>query len=179
MKRFFSLFLVTLLVTLGTSAKYRSLSGQLSIKGTLNETFEEWPSGTAVTIQQLVDMPNDMGSYQRGLYYILFIGEQQHLMPANQIHLIDLAQPDTDAEFWQQTFLKNHLYEYWDGREYSTQLLREVDAECYDYMESLGDIIYEDAYATSLAQGLLAKLCGDQIRTYQNGNLQIRIIQSP
>ena len=68
MKRFFSLFLVTLLVTLGTSAKYRSLSGQLSIKGTLNETFEEWPSGTAVTIQQLVDMPNDMGSYQRGLY---------------------------------------------------------------------------------------------------------------
>lgn len=179
MKRFFSLFLVTLLVTLGTSAKYRSLSGQLSIKGTLNETFEEWPSGTAVTIQQLVDMPNDMGSYQRGLYYILFIGEQQHLMPTNQIHLIDLAQPDTDAEFWQQTFLKNHLYEYWDGREYSTQLQREVDAECYDYMESLGDIIYEDAYATSLAQGLLAKLCGDQIRTYQNGNLQIRIIQSP
>lgn len=179
MKRILSFCLIILLVTTGAFAKYRSLSGSISIKGSLNETFEKWPSGTEVTIQDLVDMYRDVGVYQRGLYYVLFVGGQQHLLPADQIHIIDLAEPDTDLEFWQQMFLKNHLYEYWDGRDYSDQLLRDVDAECYDYVENLRDIIYDDAYAASFAQGLLAKLCGDQIRTRQNGNLQVHLIQSP
>lgn len=178
MKRILSLCLVILLATTGTLAKYRSLSGQISVKGNLNETFEKWPSGTKVTIQQMVDM-SDAGNYQQGMYYILNIDGKQHLMPAEKIHIIDLAKPDNDTEFWQQTFLKNHLYEYWDDVNYNTQLLREVDAECYDYLENLRDILYEDAYATSLAQGLLAKLCGDQVRTRQNGSLQIHLIQSP
>lgn len=178
MKRILSLCLVILLVTTGAFAKYRSLSGEISVKGSLNETFEKWASGTEVIIQQLVDM-SEVGTYQRGLHYILNIDGQQYLMPAEKIHIIDLAKPSNDSEFWQQVFLKNHLYEYWDDVNYSTQLLREVDAECYDYLENLRDILYEDAYATSLAQGLLAKLCGDQVRTRQNGSLQIHLIQSP
>ena len=178
MKRILYLCLALLLVTTGAFAKYRTLSGQISVKGSLNQTFEKWPSGTVVVIRQLVEVTN-MGTYPQGLYYILGIDGQQHLMPADQIHLIELAQPDTDTEFWQQAFLKNHLYEYWDDVNYSTQLLREVDAECYDYLENLRGILYEDAYATTLAQGLLAKLCSDQIRTRQNGNLQIHLIQSP
>lgn len=178
MKRILSFCLVILLATTGAFAKYRSLSGEISVKGSLNETFEKWPSGTKVTIQRLVDM-SDAGTYQRGLHYILNVDGQQYLMPAEKIHIIDLAKPGSDAEFWQQAFLKNHLYEYWDDVNYSTQLLREVDAECYDYLENLRGILYEDAYATTLAQGLLAKLCSDQIRTRQNGNLQIHLIQSP
>ena len=177
MKRILSFCLVILLVTTGAFAKYRSLSGEISVKGSLNETFEKWPSGTEVTIQRLVDM-SDAGTYQRGLHYILNVDGQQYLMPAEKIHIIDLAKPGSDAEFWQQAFLKNHLYEYWDDVNYSTQLLREVDAECYDYLENLRGILYEDAYATTLAQGLLAKLCSDQIRTRQNGNLQIHLIRN-
>lgn len=178
MKRILYLCLALLLVTTGAFAKYRTLSGQISVKGSLNQTFEKWPSGTVVVIRQLVEVTN-MGTYPQGLYYILGIDGQQHLMPADQIHLIELAQPDTDTEFWQQAFLKNHLFEYWDTEDYSNQLLREVDAECYDYTESLRDIRYEDDYATMFVQGMLAKLVSNQIRTRQNGSLQVRLIQSP
>lgn len=92
MKRILSFCLVILLATTGAFAKYRSLSGEISVKGSLNETFEKWPSGTKVTIQRLVDM-SDAGTYQRGLHYILNVDGQQYLMPAEKIHIIDLQSP--------------------------------------------------------------------------------------
>ena len=82
----------------------------------------------------------------------------QFAVPASALKTIKLSPPETNQEFWQQTYLKQHLYEYFGERGYKSKLRKEVDEECRDYLYKLEEIGYEDDFITSYVQNIFAKL---------------------
>lgn len=96
-----------------------------------------------------------------------------------EIDIITLSKPETDQEFWQQVYLKRHLYEHFNNRGYKQKLRQEIDEECIDYLEKLNEIAYQDDYLTSYVQGVFAKLNTITIDANRGENLNIRLIQSP
>ncbi|MCD8184732.1 MAG: M48 family metallopeptidase [Bacteroides sp.] len=93
--------------------------------------------------------------------------------------IIALSTPETDQEFWQQAYLKRHLYEYFSKNGYKHKLRQEIDEECLDYLDKLNEIAYQDDYLTSYVQGVFAKLNSTTIDPNRDENLNIRVVQSP
>lgn len=179
MKRFVTLLLLAaFLTTAGFAAKQKDLSGPIAIKGELKQKYENYPEGTPVTIRKVVKMkPKSQGGPD--IFYAVEIQGMQYAVPTSDINVITFLPPETNQEFWQQVYLKEHLYEYFHNRGYNTKLRREVDEECLDYLYKLEDIGYEDDYITSYVRSIFAKLTASGIDPNRMERLNVRIIQSP
>lgn len=179
MKRFITFaILAVVLSTAGFAAKQNDLSGQIAIKGELKQTYENYPAGTPVVIRRVVKMKatDKVGS---DIFYAAEINGIQIAIPAESMKTVTFLPPETNQEFWQQMYLKQHLYEYFHQYGYHTKLRREVDEECRDYLYKLEDIGYEDDFTTSYVQNIFAKLTATGIDPNRNERLNVRVIQSP
>ena len=103
----------------------------------------------------------------------------QETIPLNEMGHIAISAPQTDREFWQQIYLKNHLYEYFSDRGYKHKLRQEIDEECLEYLDKLNEIAYQEDYIVSYVQGVFSKLNATTIDSNRGESLNIRIIQSP
>lgn len=180
MKRFTTLFLLTILVaTTGLAKpKYKDLSGEIAVKGALTKEYQQSPAGTPAIIRRVVKMKN-LSENSNRIHYAIEINGIQYTVPSDEIGIIAISTPETDRDFWQQLYLKNHLYEYFDNHGYREDLRYEVNEECIDYLTKLHDIAYEDDYITSYVQGVFAKLNATGIDAKRSENLNVRVIQSP
>ena len=113
------------------------------------------------------------------IFYATEINGIQFAVPASALKTIKLSPPETNQEFWQQTYLKQHLYEYFGERGYNSKLRKEVDEECRDYLYKLEEIGYEDDFITSYVQNIFAKLTATGIDPNRSERLNVRVIQSP
>lgn len=181
MKRLITLFILTILVVTAGFAKpkQKDLSGAIAVRGELKKGYKQTPAGTSLIIRRVVKMhkPNDDNSSD--IYYAVEINGIQETIPLEEMDIIKLAKPETDQEFWQQVYLKRHLYERFDNRGYKHKLRQEIDEECVDYLDKLSEIAYQDDYLTSYVQGVFAKLNAITIDENRNESLNIRLIQSP
>lgn len=179
MKRLVTLlFLAAFLATAGFAAKQKDLSGPIAIKGELKQKYEYFSEGTPVIIRKVVKMrPREQGGSD--IFYAAEIEGLQIAIPASDMNVVSLLPPETNQEFWQQIYLRKHLYEYFYERGYHTKLRQEVDEECRDYLYKLEDIAYKDDFITSYVQNIFAKLTASGIDPNRNERLNIRIIQSP
>ena len=160
MKRLITfVILAVLLSTAGFAARQKDLSGPIAIKGELQQQYENFPAGTPVVIRKVVNI--------------------QFAVPSSALKTIKLSPPETNQEFWQQTYLKQHLYEYFGERGYNSKLRKEVDEECRDYLYKLEEIGYEDDFITSYVQNIFAKLTATGIDPNRSERLNVRVIQSP
>ena len=125
--------LAVLLSTAGFAARQKDLSGPIAIKGELQQQYEDFPAGTPVVIRKVVKMKS---ADQAGpdIFYATEINGMQFAVPSSALKTIKLSPPETNQEFWQQTYLKQHLYEYFGERGYNSKLRKEVDEECRDYL---------------------------------------------
>lgn len=180
MKRLITLFvLLTLAIAAGyAKPKFKDLSGTIAIKGELKKAYKQIPAGTPVIIRRVVEM-NASNQYSSNIYYGVEINGLQETVNLDEMDIITLSAPETDQEFWQQVYLKNHLYEYFSGRDYRHKLRREINEECLDYLDKLNEIAYQDDYITSYVQSVFAKLNSTTIDPNRSENLNVRIIQSP
>ena len=179
MKRLITfVILAVILSTAGFAAKQKDLSGPIAIKGELKQTYENYPAGTPVVIRRVVKMKttDKVGS---DIFYAAEINGIQIAIPAENMKAVTFLPPETNQEFWQQTYLKQHLYEYFNQYGYHTKLRREVDEECRDYLYKLEDIAYDDDFITSYVQNIFAKLTATGIDPNRNERLNVRVIQSP
>ena len=179
MKRLITfVFLAVLFSTTGFAAKPKDLSGPIALKGELQQQYENYPVGTPVVIRKVVTMKS---AEQSGsdIFYATEINGMQFAVPSSALKAIKLSPPETNQEFWQQTYLKQHLYEYFSDRGYHSKLRKEVDEECRDYLYKLEDIGYEDDFITSYVQSIFAKLTATGIDANRSERLNVRIIQSP
>ena len=179
MKRLITfVILAVLLSTAGFAARQKDLSGPIAIKGELQEQYEDFPAGTPVVIRKVVKMKS---ADQAGpdIFYATEINGIQFAVPASALKTIKLSPPETNQEFWQQTYLKQHLYEYFGERGYKSKLRKEVDEECRDYLYKLEEIGYEDDFITSYVQNIFAKLTATGIDPNRSERLNVRVIQSP
>ncbi|WP_303208408.1 M48 family metallopeptidase [Bacteroides oleiciplenus] len=179
MKRFITFaILAVVLSTAGFAAKQNDLSDQIAIKGELKQTYENYPAGTPVVIRRVVKMKatDKVGS---DIFYAAEINGIQIAIPAESMKTVTFLPPETNQEFWQQMYLKQHLYEYFHQYGYHTKLRQEVDEECRDYLYKLEDIGYEDDFTTSYVQNIFAKLTATGIDPNRNERLNVRVIQSP
>lgn len=179
MKRLVTLlFLTAFLATAGFAARQKDLSGPIAIKGELKQKYENFSEGTPVIIRRIVKMkPREQGG--SNIFYAAEIEGLQIPIPASDLHVVSLLPPETNQEFWQQIYLRNHIYEYFYERGYHTKLRQEVDEECRDYLYKLEDIAYKDDFITSYVQSIFAKLTASGIDANRNERLNIRVIQSP
>ncbi|WP_044264623.1 M48 family metallopeptidase [Bacteroides timonensis] len=179
MKRLITfIFLAVLLSTAGFAAKQKDLSGPIAIKGEFKEKYEDYPAGTPVVIRRVVKMRSkELGGSD--IFYAADINGVQIAMPAADIKKVAFLSPGTNQEFWQQIYLKQHLYEYFGEQGYHTKLRREVNEECLDYLYKLEDIGYNDDFITSYVQSIFAKLSVTGLDPNRNEQLNIRVIQSP
>lgn len=170
--------LAVVLSTVGFAAKQKDLSGPIAIKGELKQTYESYPAGTPVVIRRVVKMKitDKVGS---DIFYAAEINGIQIAIPAESMKAVTFLPPETNQEFWQQTYLKQHLYEYFHQHGYHTKLRREVDEECWDYLYKLEEIGYDDDFTTSYVQNIFAKLTATGIDPNRNERLNVRVIQSP
>ena len=170
--------LAVLLSTAGFAARQKDLSGPIAIKGELQQQYENFPAGTPVVIRKVVKMKS---ADQAGpdIFYATEINGIQFAVPASALKTIKLSPPETNQEFWQQTYLKQHLYEYFGERGYNSKLRKEVDEECRDYLYKLEEIGYEDDFITSYVQNIFAKLTATGIDPNRSERLNVRVIQSP
>ena len=152
MKRLATLFILTILVTTAGFAKpkHKDLSGNIAIKGELTKEYQQSPAGTPVIIRRVVKM-NNPGENSDNIYYAVEVNGIQETIPSDEMGIIAISAPETDREFWQQIYLKNHLYEYFNDRGYKHKLRQEIDEECLDYLDKLNEIAYQDDYITSYA----------------------------
>lgn len=179
MKRLITfVILAVVLSTVGFAAKQKDLSGPITIKGELKQTYESYPAGTPVVIRRVVKMKttDKVGS---DIFYAAEINGIQIAIPAESMKAVTFLPPETNQEFWQQTYLKQHLYEYFHQHGYHTKLRREVDEECRDYLYKLEEIGYDDDFTTSYVQNIFAKLTATGIDPNRNERLNVRVIQSP
>lgn len=179
MKRLITfVFLAVLFSTAGFAARQKDLSGPIAIKGELQQQYENFPAGTPVVIRKVVKMKSaeQLGS---DVFYATEINGMQFAVPSSALKTIKLSPPETNQEFWQQTYLKQHLYEYFSERGYNSKLRKEVDEECRDYLYKLEEIGYEDDFITSYVQNIFAKLTATGIDPNRSERLNVRIIQSP
>lgn len=180
MKRLATLLMLTILVATAGLAKprHKDLSGIIAVKGELKKEYQNAPAGTPVIIRRIIKMhnPRNAGS---DIFYAVEINGVQNTIPLEEMSTIALCTPETDQEFWQQIFLKNHLYEYFNNRGYKHKLRQEIDEECLDYLDKLNEIAYQDEYLTSYVQGVFAKLNAVTIDPNRGESLNIRVIQSP
>lgn len=179
MKRLVTLlFLAAFLATAGFAAKQKDLSGPIAIKGELKQKYENFSEGTPVIIRRVVKMkPREQGGSD--IFYAAEIEGLQIPIPASDMNVISLLPPETNQDFWQQIYLRKHLYEYFYEQGYHTKLRQEVDEECRDYLYKLEDIAYKDDFITSYVQSIFAKLTASGIDANRNERLNIRVIQSP
>lgn len=170
--------LAVVLSTVGFAAKQKDLSGPIAIKGELKQTYESYPAGTPVVIRRVVKMKttDKVGS---DIFYAAEINGIQIAIPAESMKAVTFLPPETNQEFWQQTYLKQHLYEYFHQHGYHTKLRWEVDEECRDYLYKLEEIGYDDDFTTSYVQNIFAKLTATGIDPNRNERLNVRVIQSP
>ena len=180
MKRLATLFILTILATTAgfAKSKHKDLSGNIAIKGELTKEYQQSPAGTPVIIRRVVKM-NNPGENSDNIYYAVEVNGIQETIPSDEMGIIAISAPETDREFWQQIYLKNHLYEYFNDRGYKHKLRQEIDEECLDYLDKLNEIAYQDDYITSYVQGIFSKLNATTIDSNRGENLNIRIIQSP
>ena len=179
MKRLITfVILAVALSTVGFAAKQMDLSGPIAIKGELKQTYESYPAGTPVVIRRVVKMKttDKVGS---DIFYAAEINGIQIAIPAESMKAVTFLPPETNQEFWQQTYLKQHLYEYFHQHGYHTKLRREVDEECRNYLYKLEEIGYDDDFTTSYVQNIFAKLTATGIDPNRNERLNVRVIQSP
>lgn len=180
MKRLAALFILTILiVTAGfAKSKYKDLSGNIAVKGELTKEFQLSPAGTPVIIRRVVKM-NTPGENSNNIYYAIEVNGIQETVSSDEMGIIAISAPETDQEFWQQVYLKNHLYEHFNNRGYKHKLRQEIDEECLDYLDKLNEIAYQDDYIVSYVQGIFSKLNATTIDSNRKESLNIRIIQSP
>ena len=181
MKRLATLFILTILVATAGFAKpqkYKDLSGNIAVKGELTKEYRQSPAGTPVIIRRVVKMKNP-GESSNNIYYAVEMNGMQETIPSNEMGHIAISAPQTDREFWQQIYLKNHLYEYFSDRGYKHKLRQEIDEECLDYLDKLNEIAYQEDYIVSYVQGVFSKLNATTIDSNRGESLNIRIIQSP
>ena len=179
MKRLITLFVLNvLIITAGLAQpRQKELSGLISVKGELNKSYQNIPAGTPLTILRVVERTNT--SEDNGIYYAVSINGMQETIPARKADIITFATPENDLEFWQQIYLKNHLYEYFAKRDSRHNLRKEIDEECLAYLDQLEEIAYEDDYIVSYVQGVFAKLVTVNIDPNREEHMNIRVIQSP
>lgn len=170
-------FLIICLSTTGFAAKQKDMSGPIAIKGELKKNYENYSAGTPVIIRRVIEMksPDQTGT---GIFYAIEVNGIQIAVPAGKMEVVTLLPPETNQEFWQQIYLKEHLYEYFYNRGYNTQLRQEVDEECRDYLYKLDEIGYKDDFISSYVQSVFAKLTATGIDPNRNERLNVRIIQS-
>lgn len=180
MKRLITFFILTTLVIAAGYAKpkQKDLSGPIAVRGELKKEYQSIPAGTPIVIRRLVRMNNSHES-PSNLYYAVEMNGIQYTIPVEEMGIASLTSPETDQEFWQQVYLKRHLYEHFDKRGYKHKLRQDIDEECIDYLDKLQDIAYHDDYLTSYVQGVFAKLNTITIDPNRSENLNVRLIQSP
>ena len=178
MKRLVTLFILTTLVIAAGFAKPRQkdLSGSIAIKGELTREYKKVPAGTPVIIRLVVK--TNQTTNNSGIYYAVEINGLQESVPLEEMDVVSLSTPETDREFWQQVYLKRHLYEYFHNRGYKHKLRQEIDEECTDYLDKLNEIAYQDDYITSYVQSVFAKLNATTIDPNRGESLNVRVIQS-
>ena len=87
----------------------KDLSGPIAIKGELQQQYENFPAGTPVVIRKVVKMKSaeQLGS---DVFYATEINGMQFAVPSSALKTIKLSTPETNKEFWQQTYLKLPQY---------------------------------------------------------------------
>ena len=178
MKRIITLiFLTVFITTAGWAAYHNDLSGPISIKGTLNAEYEDYPAGTPVTIRRITKIEGNV--QHDGIYYAVDIQGVQFGIPVEESKIIQLDPPENNQEFWQHVYLKNKLFQYFKKNGYREKLRTEIDEECKDYLYKVNDIAYKDDYITSYVQSIFAKLTATGHDLNRKERLNIRVIQSP
>lgn len=180
MKRLATLLMLTILVATAGFAKpsYKDLSGNIAVRGELKKEYQKTPAGTPVIIRRVVKI-HKPSSTASDIYYAVEINDIQQTIPLEEMSVVAISAPETDQEFWQQVYLKGHLYEHFERRGYKHKLRQEIDEECLDYLDKLNEIAFQDDYLTSYVQGIFAKLNAVTIDPNRGERLNIRIIQSP
>ena len=67
---------------------------------------------------------NNPGENSDNIYYAVEVNGIQETIPSDEMGIIAISAPETDREFWQQIYLKNHLYEYFNTAVTSTNCAR-------------------------------------------------------
>ena len=178
MKCFFTICLVAIFCASTGFAKQEPITEYINIKGTLKQDYGQAPQGATVNIKMVLKV-SESKQYKRGVYYLADLEGQQILIPKDDLDYIELDKPQNLSDFWQQIYLTYHFYEQQAEQEKPNDLRLEVEAESQEYLEHLNEIAYEDAYTASYVQSVLAKLCGPNVTTNRNGNLNTFVIQSP
>lgn len=181
MKKLTTLLILLLFIATAGMAKSgrKDLSGYICVRGELRKEYKQNAPGTPVIIRNVLQM-DLKNEHQSDIYYAVEINGIQECVSIEDIgSTVKLTQPETTQEFWQQVYLKTHLYEHFANRGYKHKLRREIDDECREYLEQLEEIAYKDDYMASYVQGIFAKLNAQSIIPERNENLNIRIIQSP
>ncbi len=178
MKRIITLLLLACLAATAGFAKpktkTKNISGIIAINGELKEPFRNAAAGTPVVIRSIIEDKKN-----RKLLYAVEINGIQETLSEEEMDVITLSAPQTDQEFRQQIYMQYRLYEHFNKRGYKPELRREIDEECFEYLDKLNEIAYQDDYITSYVQGVFAKLTPVAIAPGRSEQLNVLIIQSP
>ena len=82
-------------------------------------------------------------------------------------------------EFWQETYRKYQMPEYFQRKGYRFPLRKEMNIRCAEYLDEIDRIAYQDAYVQDYVQGIFAQVTPTNLDPNRPESLSILIFQSP
>lgn len=179
MKKLTLLLFILCIIASGLSAQRMELSDPLSIDGTLNKKYQNYPKGSQVKLLKVIKMKNRQDDPSlNGIVMAVDINGVQTGIPIEEHKIIDF-QPQTKYDFWQCTFLHHDMFQYYEGKGYNYDLRQELTDETNDYLKNLSGLFYEDAYIEDYVQSIFALVDPRQVNNKRPEVLNMRIVKSP
>lgn len=173
---------ITLLVTMCVCsvcafAQRTDISHPLSIKGTLNKTYQAIPGGSEI---ELIGISKTSFGESNELLMVTKYGDRSFGVPIKKVKDMTLS-PDDTQSFWDAAFLTNGMYQYYDKKGYSYNLREELNNEADEYIKELinSNLLYNDEYIEDYIQSVFIKVAPHKVSKQRPGFSSIRILKSP
>ncbi|MDR0895902.1 MAG: M48 family metalloprotease [Prevotellaceae bacterium] len=178
MKKVTTVIIMLLCTVAIFAAKPRDISGLLTLKGELKQTYQSYPKGEPLIVSQVVEAYDD-GTTRGYIQYIINIGHIQYgLTPKEFSRYVTLAPAESDTEFWQQVYLNERIYEYFFKKGYRNNLRQEANEECRKYLEQIDTFLCKDDFVNSYVQNIFAKIITGIKDSKRHEALNVRVVQA-
>lgn len=176
-KQTFALILAMCVCSICTFAQRTDLSHPLSIKGTLNKTYQAIPSGSEIELTGVCKI--SFGTNNE-IVLVTKTDERSYIVPIKKLKDMTLTPTNTQS-FWDLAFLANGMYQYYNKKGYFYAQRDELNNEADDYVKELinSHLLYEDEYIEDYIQSVFIKIAPRMVDPKRPGLSSIRILKSP
>lgn len=178
MKRI-AVLLPLLLLVLSCLAQTKALTPQLNVQGTLKADYKKYEKETPITLTRILRSTDSNLTEHTGTVLVIDINGEQLFMPFKSAAKTISLSPGNTEEFWLCEYIDHKMHELYRKKGYRTQIRQEVAEEANEYLGTLTNASYKDAYIQDYIQHIFTGVAPTHLDERRTDRLRVEILQSP